>query len=108
MAVVSAHFSEAASDTKLPYMLQRSGIARSVWLFFAALQFALPGAVALADARLQQLARAPGAASHVESPDSKTCVPVHGPDCALCRHLSSARTNPPSPIALAITRRSVT
>lgn len=63
---------------------------RIAWLLAALLQVALPGAAAIADARLD--AAGLHAAAHVESHTSSTCARVHAPDCALCHFLTvSAR-----------------
>lgn len=72
--------------------------ARILWLLFATLQFSLPGAVALADARLQAKARG-NATTHVEAHTTSKCAPAHASDCALCRYLTgaSARVEAPLP-----------
>jgi len=62
-------------------------------VFWAVLQFALPGVALLADAAIERDSRAaPGA--HVESGTSQTCRPVHPEECALCQVL--VRVAPPS------------
>ena len=62
-------------------------------LLWAVLQFALPGAALVADARLER-ASLEGAGSHVESGSSEKCPPVHRDECALCQVLS--RFAPPA------------
>ena len=69
-------------------MTRRSRFVRSVWLAFAALQLALPGAAALADATLD-IAGAHERA-HIESHSTAACARVHPADCALCRFLTTA------------------
>ena len=68
-------------------MIRRSRFVRSVWLAFAALQLALPGAAALADATLD-IAGAHERA-HIESHSTAACARVHPADCALCRFLTA-------------------
>jgi hypothetical protein len=63
-----------------------SGV-RACWLLIAALQLLLPGAAAVADARLD--AAGAHATAHVESHTSKSCARIHAPDCALCHFLSA-------------------
>jgi hypothetical protein len=67
---------------------RRSRFVRSVWLAFAALQLALPGAAALADASLDIASE--HARPHIESHSTSTCARVHPSDCALCRFLTTA------------------
>jgi hypothetical protein len=67
---------------------QRSRFVRSVWLAFAALQLALPGAAALADANLDSAGAQERA--HIESHSTTACARVHPADCALCRFLTTA------------------
>jgi hypothetical protein len=62
----------------------------------AVLQFALPGAALVADARLERESMASPSA-HVESSSTKACRPIHPDQCALCQFLS--RTAPPSETA---------
>jgi len=71
----------------------RSVVWRIFAVFWAVLQFALPGVALLADAAIERDSRAaPGA--HVESGTSQTCRPVHPEECALCQVL--VRVAPPS------------
>jgi hypothetical protein len=58
-------------------------------LFWAALQFALPSAVLLADVRLERDSQQ-ALGAHVESGVTKACRPVHPDACALCQVLSRA------------------
>jgi hypothetical protein len=70
-------------------IMRRSRLSRVVWLIGAALQLVLPAATALADARLEQDARSPRGASHIEAHHTSQCARAHAPDCALCQHLVS-------------------
>ncbi len=69
-------------------MIPHSRVVRSAWLAFAALQLALPGAAALADATLDMAGAHERA--HIESHSTTACARVHPADCALCRFLTSA------------------
>ena len=60
---------------------------RVVWLLGAALQLALPGAAAWADARLD--AAGTHATAHFESHTTTSCARLHAPDCALCHFLTT-------------------
>jgi len=66
---------------------RRAPGVRVVWLLGAALQLALPGATAWADARLD--AAGAHATAHIESHTAKSCARIHAPDCALCHYLSA-------------------
>jgi len=66
---------------------RRAPGVRVVWLLGAALQLALPGAAAWADARLD--AAGAHATAHIESHTAKSCARIHAPDCALCHYLSA-------------------
>jgi hypothetical protein len=55
---------------------------------WAVLQFALPAAATLADARLER--QSVGAQAHVESRSDATCRPIHPSECALCQLVSRA------------------
>jgi hypothetical protein len=68
-------------------MPRRTPAVRACWLIAAALQLALPGAAALADARLD--AADAHAAPHFESHTTKSCARIHAPDCALCHFLTA-------------------
>jgi hypothetical protein len=52
-------------------------------IVWAVLQFALPAAATLADARLER--RSVGAEPHAESRSDASCRPVHSAECALCQ-----------------------
>ena len=67
-------------------------------LFWAALQFALPSAVLLADVRLERDSQQ-ALGAHVESGATKACRPVHPDACALCQVLSRTAT-PEQPTVL--------
>ena len=90
--------------------MRRSVTWRLFGVLWAVLQFALPGATLLVDARLERASLdAPGA--HVESGSSKTCRPVHPDECTLCQVLS--RIAPPRqatelPAIAAVVRPSAT
>ena len=60
---------------------------RVLWLLGTLLQLLLPGAAALADARLD--AAGAHATAHIESHTAKSCARIHAPDCALCHFLSA-------------------
>ena len=82
-------------------MPQRSLAVRAGWLLAATLQLGLPGAAALADARLDAVGA--HAAAHFESHTTKTCARIHAPDCALCHFLTApAVTSRASTLRLAL------
>jgi hypothetical protein len=58
-------------------------------IVWAVLQFALPAAVTIGDARLERES-AGGSRTHVESASSVACRPAHAADCALCQLVSHA------------------
>lgn len=58
---------------------------------WAVLQFALPAAATLADARLER-ASASAQGPHIESRSEASCRPVHPAECALCQVVSRAST----------------
>lgn len=67
-----------------------------IWaLVWAVLQFALPAAASLADARLEQVGSV--ARAHVESSSSATCHAVHSENCALCQVLGQTASPAESP-----------
>jgi len=68
-------------------MRRYSRVVRTLSLFGAALQLALPSAAAYADARLDAIAAT--ARPHVESHTTPSCTRIHVPDCALCHYLSA-------------------
>src|SRR3989454_8451368 len=68
-------------------MTRRSIAVRGLWLVAAALQLLLPGAAAVADARLD--AAGAHATAHIESYTAKSCARIHAPDCALCHFLTA-------------------
>ena len=67
-------------------MRRRSGF-RGWAIVWAVLQFALPAAATLADARLQRDA-ASAERTHVESRSDAACRPLHPEECALCQLVS--------------------
>jgi hypothetical protein len=52
-------------------------------IVWAVLQFALPAAASVADARLER--ESAGVQAHVESRTEASCRPVHPAECALCQ-----------------------
>lgn len=71
-------------------MRRRQGL-RWWALVWAVLQFALPAAATLADARLErESASAQG--PHIESRSEASCRPVHPSECALCQVVSRVST----------------
>lgn len=66
---------------------RRSGGARALWLLGTLLQVVLPGAVAVADARLDAVGA--HAAAHFESHTTKSCARIAAPECALCHFLTA-------------------
>ena len=60
---------------------------RVLWLLGTLLQLLLPGAAALADARLD--AAGAHATAHIESHTAKSCARIHAPDCAVCHFLTA-------------------
>ena len=61
-------------------------------LLWAVLQIALPVIASVADARASTMSAT--ARAHAEDTSRRSCVPVHGVDCALCQYLSGC-TAPP-------------
>ena len=77
---------------------------RVVWLLGAALQLALPGAAAWADARLD--AAGTHATAHFESHTTTSCARIHAPDCALCHFLTApVLTGRATPLRLEVAAR---
>jgi hypothetical protein len=68
-------------------MRRRSLSVRTLLAVLPGLQFAAPGAVAWADARLDSDSAL--AVAHVESHTSASCVRIHPADCAFHRFLST-------------------
>ena len=71
--------------------MRRSTSVRILAILWAALQFASPGASAIADGMLAA-ANAAGPTTHVEATTSATCPVVHSPDCGVCRYVSGPAT----------------
>lgn len=89
--------------------MRRNVTWRALSLVWAVLQFALPGAAMIADARLERDGAQAGA--HVESGSSKTCRPGHPDECALCQVVSrvaSPGEAPTLPSITAVVRPSAT
>jgi hypothetical protein len=92
--------------------MRRRQVFRSWAVAWAVLQFALPAAVTVGDARVERDSVG-GATAHVESASGKACRPVHRADCALCQFVSHfaatanesaaptivAAVHPPQPLA---------
>lgn len=60
-------------------------------MVWATLQFALPAAATLADARLERES-ASAQRPHIESRSDASCRPVHPAECALCQVVSRVST----------------
>jgi hypothetical protein len=60
--------------------------ARFLTLVLAAIQFAAPAFVSVADGAFAKLVRDPGV--HVEATGGTDCSPPHAADCAVCRFIS--------------------
>jgi hypothetical protein len=73
-----------------PYLvrMRRRWGFRGWAMVWAVLQFALPAAASVADARLERDGRTQSA--HVEATSTAACRPVHPAECALCQSLSRA------------------
>ncbi|MFL5607465.1 MAG: hypothetical protein ACJ8AD_13530 [Gemmatimonadaceae bacterium] len=67
--------------------MRRRPFFRGWAVLWAVLQFALPAAVSLGDARLERES-AEGPRTHVEAASGNACRPVHAADCALCQFVS--------------------
>ena len=65
---------------------------RGLAIVWAVLQFALPTAVAYADAAVERESRAQVA--HVEATSATTCRPLHPSDCAYCQAMSHDAARP--------------
>jgi len=70
-------------------LTRTSRIARLIAILTLALQVTMPGAAAIADARLE--AAGERATPHFESHATAACVVLHADNCALCRFLSTAQ-----------------
>jgi hypothetical protein len=73
---------------------------RFLTLLLAAIQFAAPALVSVADGAFAKQVREPGV--HVESTGSTDCTPPHAADCTVCRFLSGNVGEAQLPSALAI------
>jgi hypothetical protein len=78
----NAGFAPRAASLYLLPMRRRWGF-RGWAMVWAVLQFALPAAATLADARLER--DGVDARAHVESQSDASCRPVHRAECALCQ-----------------------
>ena len=67
-------------------MRRRSPFHHALLLAAAALQFSVPAAAAIADARLDGAATGP---AHIESHSTSACARIHPPDCVFHRLLST-------------------
>jgi hypothetical protein len=70
-------------------------------MVWAVLQFALPAAVTIGDARLERDS-AGAAIAHVEAAPGVGCRPAHPADCALCQFVSHCFAPTSEPAAPAI------
>jgi hypothetical protein len=68
--------------------MRRPPGVRIFWLVCAALQFTLPGLVALADGELQASSAPRAGIAHLESHSTAACGYGHPQDCPLCQFLS--------------------
>jgi hypothetical protein len=67
--------------------MRRCRVFRGWSVLWAVLQFALPAAVTIGDARLERESTGESI-THVESASGKACRPVHPSNCALCQFVS--------------------
>ena len=79
-----------------------SRFARFLTLMLAAIQFAAPAFVSVADGAFAKQVRDPG--MHVEETGSTECTPPHAADCMVCRFLSGSvgRTEAPATFAVVV------
>jgi hypothetical protein len=70
-------------------MTRLTRTSRMIAVLTLALQITMPGAAAVADARLE--AASERATPHFESHPTAACVVLHADNCALCRFLSTAQ-----------------
>jgi hypothetical protein len=63
---------------------------RFLTLLLAAMQFAVPALVSVADGSVARAGRT--SAAHVEEVGGKQCRPPHSEDCLICRFLSAAHS----------------
>ena len=68
-------------------MIRLSRWSRTLWMLFAAGQFALPATLSVGDALASGDPRS--VQSHVEDTSRSACQPAHAGDCAICRYLSA-------------------
>ena len=72
---------------------------RTLTLLLAAIQFAVPAVVSVADGALAQSGR--GSGMHVEDVGNNHCKPPHSADCAICQFLSTVHSQT-TPAAVAV------
>jgi hypothetical protein len=72
-------------------------------MVWAVLQFALPAAATLADARLER--QGVGVEAHAESRSDASCRPVHPAECALCQLVLRAFAPAAGQAAVAVVAR---
>src|SRR5260221_992407 len=70
---------------------------RLLTLLLAAMQFAVPAVVSVVDGDGARAGRPLG--THVEEFGQNQCKPPHSADCAICRFLSTAHSQPGTPVA---------
>lgn len=78
---------------------------RALTLLLAAIQFAVPAVVSVADGALAQSGR--GSGMHVEDFGANRCKPPHSADCAICQFLSTVHSQTTS-AAVAVISQHVT
>ena len=86
---------EMSCSQGYPSAEMMSSLTRPVRFFtllFAALQFAVPAAVSIADGALARASRE--SRSHVEGIGDNQCTYSHSADCLLCRFLSTTLAEP--------------
>src|SRR5579862_261607 len=76
---------------------------RALALLLAAIQFAVPAVVSVADGALAQSGR--GSGMHVEDFGNNQCKPPHSADCAICQFLSTVHSQTTSTAVAVISQR---
>jgi hypothetical protein len=66
---------------------------RYLTLLFAAMNFAAPAAVSVADGAFARAVRHPD--THVEPSGANECTPPHAADCTVCRYLNGHGSSAP-------------
>lgn len=81
-------------------MNRLSRSVRMVILLFAAMQFAVPAVVSVADGAVARVG--PEQAPHVEGLGTNACARIHPADCLLCRVLSTTISPPRGPVSVPV------